>query len=151
MKNIRRVVTSSFLDIGGFLGCASSDIKPVDLYPEDQCAQCRMAVSNDAFASEIITKDGEVFKFDDLGCQEKFLKEKSGLAIAAMFVKDYQSRTWLSKEKSVIIRTSLKTPMGSGKVAVADSAQARQLREKYPAQDMAETEGCSCCKVGTKN
>jgi hypothetical protein len=37
--------------------------------------------------------------------------------------------------------------MGSGKVAVADSAQAKQLVEKYPAQELAETEGCSCCKV----
>lgn len=135
----------------GFGGCAATEIKPVDLYPEDQCAQCRMAVSNEAFASEIITRNGDVFKFDDLGCQEKFLKEKSDLAVAAIYVKDYQTRTWLLKEKSVIVQTSLKTPMGSGKVAVADSAQAKQLAEQYPASDLAESDGCSCCKVDTKH
>lgn len=135
----------------GFAGCASTDIKPVDLYPEDQCAQCRMAVSNEAFASEIITKNGTVFKFDDLGCQEKFLKQKSDLAVAAIYVKDYQTRVWLPKEKSIIVQTSLKTPMGSGKIAVADSVRAKELAEKYPAKDLAESDGCSCCKVDKGN
>jgi copper chaperone NosL len=122
-------------------------MKPVDLYPEDQCAQCRMAISNEAFASEIIIENGEVFKFDDLGCKEKFLKENSPLAVAAMYVKDYHTRAWLPKDKSFIVQTSLKTPMGSGKVAFADSVQAKQLAEKYPANDLAESDGCSCCKV----
>lgn len=133
------------------IGCASGDIKPVELYPEDQCAQCRMAISNEAFASEIITRAGEVFKFDDLGCQEKFLNEKSGLAIAAAYVKDYQTRAWIPREKSFIVATSIKTPMGSGKIAVADSTQARQFAEKYPAKDLTASEGCACCTTKAKN
>ena len=134
MKKVNWFMSSWFIGGLWLAGCASSDMKPVDLYPEDQCAQCRMAVSSDSFASEIITKNGEVFKFDDLGCQEKF-------------VKDYQTRIWLLKEKSFIVLTSIKTPMGSGKVAVADSIQAKQLVEKYPAQDISEADGCPCCKV----
>jgi copper chaperone NosL len=147
MKNSNLVLRYWLFVALGFVGCAATEIKPVDLYPEDQCAQCRMAVSNEAFASEIIAQNGEVFKFDDLGCLEKFLKEKSGLAVAAMYVKDYQTRAWLSKDKSVIVQTSLKTPMGSGKVAVADSVQAKQLVEKYPPTNLTESESCSCCSV----
>lgn len=147
MKKNDSLLRYWFIVAVGCVGCASTEVKPVDLYPEDQCAQCRMAVSNEAFASEIITQNGDVFKFDDLGCQEKFLKETPGLAVAAIYVKDYQTRTWLSKEKSVIVQTSLKTPMGSGKVAVADSVHAKQLAEQYPANDLAESSGCSCCKV----
>lgn len=146
MKNVNWFIVGLWL-----AGCAASEIKPVDLYPEDQCAQCRMAVSEEAFASQIITKQGDVYKFDDLGCQEKFLKERTDLAVAANYVKDYESRAWLPKEKSIIVQTGMKTPMGSGKVAVADSAQAKRLAEKYPAPDPAETEGCSCCKVDAKN
>jgi len=135
----------------GVVGCTSSDIKPVDIYPEDQCAQCRMAVSNEAFASEIITNDGRVFKFDDLGCLETFLQRQSDLALAAIYVKDYQTRAWLLRERSVFVQTSLKTPMASGKVAVADSVQAKHLAEKYPATKKAESDGCSCCRTETGN
>lgn len=115
--------------------CGNSEIKPVDIYPEDMCSQCRMAISEPAFASEIITTDGEVFKFDDLGCMAKF-KEKSGaLKIAATFVKDYETKNWLPYEHSTIILTSLQTPMGSGKAAFADSAQARKHLAKFPTRE----------------
>lgn len=135
-----------------FIGCASNEIKPVDLFPEDQCAQCRMTVSNDAFASEIITNEGEVLKFDDLGCLEQFVKSRDELVAAAIFVKDYDSRTWLTKEQSFIVRTSLKTPMGSGNVAFADSLKAKQLIQLYPPQEGRASEAaiCSCCNIKGK-
>ena len=134
------------------IGCASSEIKPVDLFPEDQCAQCRMAVSNDAFASEIITEEGEVFKFDDLGCLEQFINGNNELVVGKIFVKDYTSRSWLAKEQSVIIQTSLKTPMGSGMVALADSVTAWQVVQQYPPSENADgsTESCLCCRVKGK-
>ncbi|MCG3118824.1 MAG: hypothetical protein ALAOOOJD_01099 [bacterium] len=118
-----------------FLGCDSSEIKPVDIYAEDMCAQCRMAVSDQAFASEIITADGEVFKFDDLGCLEKFKAKSPALQVAATFVKDYATKKWLPYERSTIVKTSIRTPMGSGKVAFADSAQAQAYLQKFPVME----------------
>jgi copper chaperone NosL len=112
--------------------CGSSEIKPVDIYPEDMCSQCRMAISDQSFAAEIITEAEEVYKFDDLGCMEKF-KEKSGeLKIAAVFVKDYETKKWLPFARSTIVQTGLKTPMSSGKVALADSNKAREYLTKFP-------------------
>jgi copper chaperone NosL len=120
------------LSFFSFAGCGPSEIKPVDIYPEDMCAQCRMAVSDQAFASEIITADGEVFKFDDLGCLEKFKEKSSGRKIAATFVKDYETKNWLPYERSTIVQTSIKTPMGSGKVALTDSARAKEFLKNFP-------------------
>jgi copper chaperone NosL len=114
------------------VGCGSSEIKPVDIYPEDMCSHCRMAISDQAFASEIFTAEGEVFKFDDLGCLEKFKEKSRDLKIAATFVKDYETKKWLPYERSTIVQTSIRTPMGSGKVALADSAKAREFLEKFP-------------------
>lgn len=111
-------------------GCGSSEIKPVDIYPEDMCSQCRMAISQQAFAAEIITQADEVLKFDELGCLEKFREKTAELEIAAVFVKDYETKAWLPFERSVIVQTSLQTPMGSGKIAFADSIQAREFLEK---------------------
>ena len=118
-----------------FLGCSTSEIKPVDIYPEDMCSQCRMAISDQSFAAEIITEAEEVYKFDDIGCMEKF-KEKSGeLKVAALFVKDYETKKWIPFARSTIVQTSIKTPMSSGKVAFADSAKAKEFLEKFPANE----------------
>lgn len=114
------------------VGCGSSEIKPVDIYPEDMCSHCRMAISDQAFASEIITEAGEVFKFDDLGCLERFKEKSADLKIAATFVKDYETKIWLPYEHSTIVQTSIRTPMGSGRVALADTAKAREIMEKFP-------------------
>lgn len=116
-------------------GCNSSEIKPVEIYPEDMCSQCRMAVSDHAFASEIITTTGEVYKFDDLGCLQSFKTKSSDLKIAATFVKDFESKKWLPYERSTIVRTGINTPMGSGLVAFADSARAKAHLEKFPVKE----------------
>jgi copper chaperone NosL len=118
-----------------FLGCGSSDIKPVDIYAEDMCSHCRMAISDQRFASEIITVAGEVFKFDDIGCMERFKEKSSDLKIVATFVKDYETKNWITHERSTIVQTSIKTPMSSGKVALADSARAKKFLDKFPANE----------------
>lgn len=117
-----------------FAGCGSSDIKPVDIYPEDMCAFCRMAISDEAFAAEIISLDREVYKFDDIGCMEEFAGKKDGLQILARYVKDYETKLWLPYEQSTIVRTGIKTPMGSGRIAFADSLKANAFAESHPAK-----------------
>lgn len=125
-------------------GCASSEVRPVELYEEDACAMCRMAVSDPAFASEIITLDGDVLKFDDLRCLENYRREHATLRIRAIFVKDYETRAWLPYEQSVIIRTSIATPMGSGTIAATSADQARRLSKAHPPDE----ESDACCATG---
>ncbi len=129
-------------------GCGSSEMKPVDIFPEDNCSDCRMAISNESFAAEIIDDGNEVFKFDDLGCMEHFRKNSPALSIRALFVKDYESRSWIPYEKSTIVQTGVRTPMGSGKVAFMSSAKAKEFADKHPAAELtAGKEGC-CVKEG---
>jgi copper chaperone NosL len=113
-------------------GCGPSDVRPVDLFPEDMCAYCRMAVSDHRCASEIIAESGEVFKFDDLSCLGAYRSGRRDLKIAAVFVMDYETKTWLLWEKAVVVRAGVFTPMGSGKVAFADSTHAIEFRHQHP-------------------
>jgi copper chaperone NosL len=127
-------------------GCAAGELRPVELYPEDACALCRMAVSDPAFASEIITADGEALKFDDLRCMENYRRDHATMKVKAIFVKDYTTKAWIPYEKSVIVRTSIETPMGSGKVAASSSDEAKRLTEAFPpAAD--ENACCSDCAM----
>lgn len=113
-------------------GCGPSDLRPVEIFPEDMCAYCRMAVSDHRCASEIIAEPREVLKFDDLGCLEAYRAGRQDLTIAAVFVMDYETKTWLRWEKAVIVKTSVFTPMGSGKVAFADSTHAIEFSRQHP-------------------
>jgi len=129
------------------VGCGSSEIKPVDIFPEDNCAQCRMAVSDERFASEIINEDGEAFKFDDLGCMLKFRAKQNDVKIAGIFLKDYETKEWIPYERATLIETDVETPMGSGKLAFADSIRAREFQKRHPASNALSEAGCGggCC------
>lgn len=124
------------LTAAAMVGCGSSEIRPVDIYPEDMCAHCRMAVSDPHFAAEIINKDREVFKFDDIGCMEEF-SAKMQSEPAELFVKDFETTEWVPLTKATIVETDVFTPMGSGKVAFKDPAKANRFAEEHPSENPA--------------
>lgn len=125
-------------------GCAGGEIRPVELYPEDMCAACRMAISDARFASEIIEKDGTVHKFDDIGCLLKFRERGGESQIAAIFLKDYETLAWVPYEKSTIVETGIATPMASGRVAFAASDRAGAFARANPPTQPA----AGCCSEG---
>jgi len=91
-----------------------------------------MTVSDAHCASEIVLESGEVFKFDDLQCMETYRADHPGLTVAAVFVKDYDTRAWLKIDQAVMVTTGIFTPMGSGRVAFRDSARAQEFQRRYP-------------------
>lgn len=128
-----------------------SSPEPVDLYPEDQCAACRMSIADRSFASEIIDADGSVSKFDDFGCFERFRKTHPDLTIEAAFLVDFDSKEWIDYRTSTVVLTGLKTPMGSGKVAFRDSVRAAEFARMNPPPDDSGSNagGCDGCCSGT--
>ncbi len=129
-----RNILAMLLLLAAFAGCTSGNVRPVDIYPEDMCAHCRMAVTDQRFAGEVITTEREVFKFDDLGCLEAFQEGHHGLRVKAVFVKEYTTKAWLEYDRAVIVTTAIPTPMGSGKIALPDSSAARQFLAMYGGQ-----------------
>lgn len=127
--------------------CGPQEVRPVEIFPEDQCASCRMAVSDQAFASQIVYDDGSAVKFDDLGCFDNFRRAHPGEPAAGMFVANYETKEWIPYGKSVIVQTGIETPMGSGRVAVADQAAANRLKRKFPPKIAASGAG-GCCSAG---
>ena len=129
-------------------GCGASGDKPVEIFPEDNCSQCRMAISSEQFASEIITAQCEVFKFDDIGCLLTYRSRHHDQQVSATYLKDYDTKQWLRWENAVIVETDVTTPMGSGKVAFKDSVRAREFQKQHPANKPLSEAGCgmSCCQ-----
>jgi len=116
-----------------FAGCGGPSTKPVAIYPEDMCAFCRMAFSDQRFAAEIISDQQEVYKFDDIGCMEEFKKKSADLEITAVYYKDFETKEWIPSTTAVVMETDLSSPMGSGKVAFRDSTKAIEfMRTRHP-------------------
>ena len=99
---------------------------------EDMCSFCRMAISEKRFASELLIQDGEVFKFDDIGCMLRFRKSHGHPeSVVATFVLDYETRKWLKAEEAYFVKSKeFKTPMGGNVVAFKAGADAAAAADR---------------------
>ena len=113
--------------------CQRRAAEPVAIEANDMCSFCRMSISERRYAAELIDEEGEVFKFDDIGCLANFMKQKRNNAtIRATFVMDFDRREWLKAENGFYVRSSeLKTPMNGGIVAFKDQSSAAAAVAKY--------------------
>lgn len=115
-------------------GSARLDLPPDVRYGVDPCDRCGMIVSDERFASAYVSSAGATRRFDDLGCMTSFLVEQPE-AVGVVWVHDQESRAWLRAPQATYVRTtSIKTPMGTGIVAVASATRAQVLAERERGQ-----------------
>ena len=113
--------------------CQRRSTEPVAIEANDMCSFCRMSISEKRYAAELIDEEGEVFKFDDIGCMANFIKQKRNHApVHATFVMDFERREWLKAKNGFYVRSSeIKTPMNGGIVALKDQSSAEAAIAKY--------------------
>jgi copper chaperone NosL len=116
------------------LSTAGCDRLPLDEppelhYGEDPCAQCRMIVSEERFATAVVAeRDGrlEVFPFDDVSCQLRW-EESTSAEVRARWVHDHGTGAWLPAADAFYVRsTSIRSPMGSGVLARSSRSGAEE-------------------------
>ncbi|WHX50696.1 nitrous oxide reductase accessory protein NosL [Paenibacillus woosongensis] len=91
----------------------------------DVCAVCNMQVKDDAFATQIVTKDGKSLKFDDLGCMNTWKQENGTDNIGMDYVRDYNDKEWVEFSKATYVYdASIRTPMAYGIVSFKDKSAA---------------------------
>lgn len=112
--------------------CQSNTLQPASIEPGDMCSFCRMAISQTAYAGQLIDKDGSTFKFDDVGCMIRFAREGNRRnTAAAFFVMDYNERRWLEAQQATYVKSEkTATPMGSGLNSFRESSRAQDYAEK---------------------
>ena len=96
-------------------------------FGKDECADCRMTLTDKRFGAEIMTKKGKSYKFDDLNCLAHF--KKSGTVPAADFAAEYvvcfdKPGTFLKVEEAFYLSgEQVRSPM-RGDVAAFSSMDA---------------------------
>ena len=132
-SDLRRLCVALLLSALWLAGCGASKFEPVEIAAEDMCALCKMAISEKQYAAEFLDRDGDAFKFDDIGCLENRLKTRQNRRdIAALYVVDYDSRQWVNAEQAYFVRSEeFKTPMSGRVVAFKDRSRAEEAAAKY--------------------
>lgn len=109
--------------------------KPEKINPEiDVCEICNMSIAQENYATEIITKDEEAYKFDDIVCLFEFWKKEKSVKdkeIAKKYVRDIHSGEWIEMEKAYFVYDAdIWTPMSSGVVSFKTKKEAQEYIDK---------------------
>ena len=113
--------------------CENRSPRPVEIEAADMCAQCKMAISEKRYAAEMTDMNENVIKFDNIDCMVRYaaahgLKDKA----AAWFVMDSDGREWFDARQAFLVKSaSIPGPMGSGVLAIKDSAAAGDLARRF--------------------
>ncbi len=96
-------------------------------WDREVCGHCHMAVGDPRHAVQLVTEDGDVIDFDDVGCALDYLAEKQPRVHRLWF--HGEGDRWIPAEEVGFVATKA-TPMGSGLLAVeAGTPGARTLAE----------------------
>ena len=107
------------------VACAAGPARPAAIDTvNDQCASCRMVISDPRFAAQIAAPGEEPRFFDDLHCLRDILRSGRPLpAGAVVFVADHRTGAWVPAARAVFASVpAIETPMASHWVAYADLA-----------------------------
>jgi copper chaperone NosL len=112
-------------------GCAIEP-QPVHIGSEE-CAHCRMVITEPQFAAQALNSRGKAFKFDAVECLAAWVTdgEGAGLDLHSLWVADHEEpNRWLSVDDARFLRTdAIHTPMGAGVVALRDEQAAREQQQ----------------------
>lgn len=109
---------------------------PVIRYGKENCARCRMAISDARFAAAWRDPADKEAHFDDIGCMVLLQGEKNPEAGTRFWVHDYVTEAWLdAPSASYAISESIHSPMSYGVAASATAEGAQQIvKESSPVQ-----------------
>ncbi len=106
--------------------CSTKPPRPIDIDASDMCSRCRMAISQNRYAAELLDHDGNAFKFDDIGCMRRYtLDHRLDPKAQTYFVMDYQTQHWLDATQAAYVRSdAIPSPMSGQLVAFHDKPSA---------------------------
>ena len=95
----------------------SCNTEPQEInFGKDVCDFCKMTIIDKRFAAQCISLKGKNYKFDDVFCLNKFLKNGGvwKTEIKGIYFSDYTGKPgWIVSDKVMLLRSdSLRSPMG---------------------------------------
>lgn len=111
---MRKYVLFPILIMFMLSACIDQEPKEVNLHT-DECAYCKMVVSDRQFASQLVSDKGKSYPFDSIECMAAYTYQTPDIAEnAKLYAADYtQQGQWLLIENADIYHAeSVPSPMG---------------------------------------
>lgn len=114
--------------------------KPAEIhYGSDECAHCKMMITDSQFASQIVTEKGKVIKFDAIECMAVYHRNHSKeLEGAKLWVNNYNNPgKWLSASNAQFVKSEVvNSPMGESLLAFPSQEVAKKHLQDKPGKLM---------------
>lgn len=97
-----------------FVACGN-DPEPI-IFGEDNCAHCKMMITDEKYGAELVTDKGKIYKYDSIECllQQLHMKVFSEEQIASLWVIDFSNPQTLIDAKTAYYtkNDNFRSPMG---------------------------------------
>ncbi|WP_312819594.1 nitrous oxide reductase accessory protein NosL [Kaistella carnis] len=95
---------------------------------KDQCDNCKMTISDQKYATELLTEKGRIYKFDDISCLKDYESSNPENAKnAKTYVVDFPTGEFIETNTATLIKGGeIKSPMGGNTQAFKDKATAEK-------------------------
>ncbi len=126
---MRALITT--MSLFSIISCGTPGPKPVKLNVET-CSFCKMTVTDAHFVTQLTTKKGRQYIFDDMICMVGYKKENTKMDYGHFYIADFcHPSDFIDLDHAILLQSdSLHSPMGGNIVgfAVRDSAKYYQSR-----------------------
>ena len=113
------------------LGCSAPAPGAIH-YDSDSCDHCRMTISDPAFAAQLVTRTGKVYRFDDPACLASFVTSGTTAAaeVHSVWANDHaHPGVPVNAQDAVFVSSDrIRAPMNGGIAAFASRADATALQ-----------------------
>ncbi|HSJ05080.1 MAG TPA: nitrous oxide reductase accessory protein NosL [Longimicrobiales bacterium] len=98
----------------------------------EECARCRMVISDERFAGQVVDRRGNTYAFDAIECMAAFLNDGTvaDADVHSVWIADGRDGWVAAGDATFIHSPNIRSPMGGGLVAHADAGTARRLQEE---------------------
>lgn len=128
MKNI------TILFAALLLASCSPKPEPID-YGNDVCDFCKMNITDNKYAAELVTSKGKVYKYDSIEClfQFKDLEFKSDDEIHSELVNDFSNPGELiDLKKAFFLKSEMfRSPMGMNVLSVSSEEKLNEIKSQH--------------------
>jgi copper chaperone NosL len=115
----------------GFTACASGP-QPIR-YGEENCAQCRMTISDPRFGATVVTATGKSLSFDSVECLASYAAAAEPEAVRELWVSDFMNAGALlpAADALYLHGGALSSPMGRAIAAFAPGIDQAAVRAEF--------------------
>ncbi|SMO48228.1 nitrous oxide reductase accessory protein NosL [Fodinibius sediminis] len=116
-----------------FVACSQ---EPAEIhYGSDECVHCKMMITDNQFASQLVTEKGKAYKFDAIECMVAYRQQnQEELSGALFYVSNYdQPGQWLNAREAQFVKSEVvRSPMGESLLAFPSKAEAENHVSEKP-------------------